>query len=64
MTTQPAAPDSPRTQLAHRGRAAADHGGRKSRHGIVALGHRIAAVLNKSDGYRPGAPRGEGGSTS
>ena len=64
MTTQPAAPDSPCTQLAHRRRAAAAYRRRTSRNGIAALGHRIAAVLIKSDGSRPGAPRGEGGSTS
>jgi hypothetical protein len=63
MTTKPAAPDSPCTPLAHRGRAAAAHR-RTSRHGIAALGHRIAAVLSKSHGSRPGAPLGEGGSTS
>ena len=64
MTTQPPAPDSPCTPLGHGRRAAAAHRRRTGRHGIAALGHRIAAVLIKSDGYRPGAPRGEGGSTS
>jgi hypothetical protein len=64
MTTQPPAPNSPCTQLAHRGRAAPADRRRTSRHGIAALGHRIAALLIKSDRSRPGAPRGEGGSTS
>ena len=64
MTMQPPAPDSRCTRLGHLRRAAAAQRRRTSRHGIAAPGHRIAAVLIKSDGSTPGAPRGEGGSTS
>ena len=64
MNTPHPAPDSVCTPLGQRRRATAAGRCRTGRHGIVALGHRIAAVLIKSDGYRPGAPRGEGRLTS
>jgi len=64
MTMQRPSPDTPCTQLSHRKRANPAHRCRPDRHGIVAPGHKIAAVLIKSDRCRPGAPRGAGGSTS
>jgi hypothetical protein len=62
MNTQHPTSDSSCTQLGHGRHATAAHRHRTSRYAIAALGHRIAAGLIKSDGFRPGAPPGEGGS--